>query len=67
MYPPDKRGWASSAQVYRSSHMPGFQWNASGPGGMTSGTAATEAEAWEKARRAQRQLDRVLPRPRGIG
>lgn len=64
----DQRGWASSAQVYRENWgtAPVWKWTASGPGGMTMGSAKSEAEAWERAREAQRQLNRSLG-PRRIG
>ncbi len=48
---PDSPFGATGIAVYKSTQFPSrFQFSVSGPGGMTFGSAATEAEAWEKAR-----------------
>jgi hypothetical protein len=61
-----ERGWASSAMVVWVPLLGRWQWSASGRGGMTMGGAKSEAEAWERARAAQKALERPLT-PQGTG
>jgi hypothetical protein len=62
-----EQGWASSVMVCQCSWIEGgWQWSASGPHGMTMGGAASEEDAWRKAREAQAALNQSM-RPRGVG
>lgn len=63
----DQCGWASGCAVFQSSWLPNrWQWSASGMSGVSMGGAATEEEAWEKARAAQQSLKQSIT-PKGVG